>query len=62
MSPYEYEGEILMRLPVPLRKEVVLYIHRRFARLKSEASVRHVIQSELLPFKAPLPAWCGTLI
>ena len=30
MSPFEYEPEILQRLPHPLRKEVVLYIHRRF--------------------------------
>lgn len=28
MSHFEYEAEILQRLPVPLRKEVVLYIHR----------------------------------
>ena len=28
MSHFEYEGEILQRLPVPLRREVVLYIHR----------------------------------
>ena len=30
MSPFEYEPEILQRLPHPLRKEVILYIHRCF--------------------------------
>ena len=28
MSHFEYEAEILQRLPTPLRKEVVLHIHR----------------------------------
>jgi len=45
MSPFEYEPEILQRLPHPLRKEVILYIHR------------HLLNSKLLLFKDPLPSW-----
>ncbi|CAK9022743.1 unnamed protein product [Durusdinium trenchii] len=45
MSHFEYEAEILQRLPTPLRKEVVLHIHR------------HILNSKLLLFKVPLPSW-----
>lgn len=50
MSHFEYEGEILQRLPVPLRREVVLYIHR------------HLLSSKLLIFKDALPPWLQAVL
>jgi hypothetical protein len=48
-SPFEYEVELLQRLPAPLRKDVILYIHR------------HIFES-LAIFRAPLPPWLQAII
>eukprot|EP00930_Biecheleria_cincta_P043155 TRINITY_DN2966_c0_g3_i1.p1 TRINITY_DN2966_c0_g3~~TRINITY_DN2966_c0_g3_i1.p1 ORF type:complete len:1469 (-),score=229.68 TRINITY_DN2966_c0_g3_i1:41-4447(-) len=43
-SPYHYEAELLQKMPPPLRKEVILHIHK------------HVITGISL-FERPLPNW-----
>lgn len=48
-SPYEYEAELLSKMPPPLRKEVIIHIHRH-------------LFSSLALFRRPLPIWLEAVL
>eukprot|EP00439_Symbiodinium_sp_Y106_P003195 s3340_g1.t1 len=50
MSPFDAEPEILQKLPAPLRREVILHIHR------------HVIGGGIALFALSMPAWLQALL
>lgn len=50
MSPFDAEPEILHKLPAPLRREVILHIHR------------HVIGGGIALFALSMPAWLQALL
>ncbi|CAJ1350684.1 unnamed protein product [Effrenium voratum] len=49
-SHFEFEPEILQRLPVPLRREVVLHIHR------------HLLAGKISLFKVSVPSWLQAVL
>lgn len=48
-SPFEYEAELLSKMPPPLRKEVITYIHKH-------------LFSSLALFRQPLPDWLQAVL
>ncbi|CAE7703789.1 unnamed protein product [Symbiodinium pilosum] len=50
MSPFDAEQEILQKLPVPLRREVILHIHR------------HIVGGGIALFAPSMPPWLQALL